>query len=83
MFGEVLPYLNVIKNQYAEQYEKVVVPQVTGLKVKEAKEKLEECGLGVEFNEENFDAENAIIVDQLPKQGITLNSGTKVILYTN
>ncbi len=56
------------------------MPNVTGLSVIETKKILKELGLEVEVvGEEN---EESIIVEQLPKKGIQINSGTKVSVYT-
>lgn len=77
-FGEVLPYLEIEK----EEEEKIVVemPNLEGLTVKEAKEKLKEMQLEYTVDTENTEE---IIINQVPKQGIKLNEGTKIILYTN
>lgn len=56
------------------------MPDVTGLDIDEAKKKLKEIGLEVELNgEENM---GGMVTNQLPKKGIQINSGTKVIIYT-
>lgn len=55
------------------------MPDVTGSDIDEAKKKLKEIGLEVELNgEENV---SGIVTDQLPKKGIQINTGTKVIIY--
>ena len=78
ILGEVLPYLEISK----EEEKKMVIemPLLEGLTIKEAKSKLNE--LGLEFSVDTEDGES-IIINQLPKKGIQVNSGTKVILYTN
>ena len=55
------------------------MPNVEGLTIKEAKSILNEKGLEIE--KDTDDAES-IIINQLPKEGIQINAGTKVILYT-
>ena len=52
------------------------MPDVTGMELSEAKNILKELGLEVEIQGE----ENTVI-DQLPKKGIKVNTGTKVIVY--
>ena len=55
------------------------MPNVTGLSFKEAKRILKEANIETESQ---LDMEN-IITDQLPKAGIEITIGTKVILYSN
>ena len=56
------------------------MPNVTGLSVSEARKVLKELNLEVEVcGEEN---ENATVYEQLPKQGIKINEGTKVTIFT-
>ena len=79
-FGEVLPYLEVTKSEETEEKIEVEMPELTGKTLKEAKEILKEWGLEYETDMENLDA---VITDQLPKKGIKIKEGTKVILYCN
>lgn len=53
--------------------------------VKEAKAVLKEMGLSyeIETTNQDLDLENAVILDQLPKKGISILEGTKIILYLN
>ena len=80
VLGEVLPYLEVTKNQEAAEENKTMVemPDLVGKTLKEAKAQLKELGLEYETNIENVDE---IISTQLPKKGIQVNQGTKVYLY--
>lgn len=55
------------------------MPNVTGLTYEEAKKILKEQGLETDVEMEN----DTIITDQLPKEGIQINKGTKVKLYNN
>ncbi|MGN1301686.1 MAG: PASTA domain-containing protein, partial [Clostridia bacterium] len=81
ILGEVLPYLEVSKNSEEENSSmQVEMPEVTGITLKEAKQILTENGLEYEADTDNMEA---IITDQLPKKGIGINQGTKVILYSN
>lgn len=55
----------------------VTVPEIRGKTLKEALEILEEAGL--EANWEGVqDKQTAIVSDQLPKPGLSVNEGTKV-----
>lgn len=78
-----MPYLDVIKKQ-EEQTNSVVMPNVIGMNLKEAKKTLNNIGLQYEIhsNNEESNIDNPVILDQLPKQGITVQEKTKVTLYT-
>ena len=72
----MLPYLEITKIN-EEIKETVKMPNVTGITFKEAKQKLKDAG--IETNS-SFEADT-IITNQLPKEGINIESGTNVILY--
>lgn len=55
------------------------MPDVTGMGVEEAKKVLIDIGLDVEISGES--TEENVVIDQLPKKGININSGTKVTIY--
>ena len=76
ILGEVLPYLEIQKNE--EGIEIVGVPNVTGIPVKEARKILNEIGL--ELRVETELEEEHIIEVQTPKEGISLTKGTSVII---
>ena len=83
ILSEVLPYLETEKMQDEEEIiEEVVMPNLTGLTLKEAKKLVNEIGLEINIEEE-VDKENTVINEQTPKEGIKVNKGTKVILYGN
>ena len=78
VLGEVLPYLEVQKQQTEEDIvQKIEMPNVTGMTIEEAKKILQDLGLEVEIS-----GAGEIITDQLPKKGIQINSGSKVTIYT-
>ena len=52
------------------------MPNVTEMRLDEARKTLEELGLEIEVN-----GEGEIVTDQLPKKGIQVNMGTKVTVY--
>lgn len=79
-FGEVLPYLEVTKNQEDDEGTQIEMPNVTELTVKEAKKMLKELEIECEVDTDNTEA---IVTNQLPKQGIQVRNSSKVILYTN
>ena len=80
VLGEVLPYLEVEKDNLSEDdiIEEVEVPNIVGLTIQEAKRELEKVGLELDY-EESDGAEEKIITNQVPVQGIEINKGTKVI----
>lgn len=78
ILSEVLPYLEITKEQ-EEIQEVIKMPNVTGLTYEEAKKILKE----VEIETDTEMEAGAIITDQLPKAGIQITKGTKVILYIN
>ena len=77
-----MPYLEIQKSDVGadDPVGPVEMPNVIGVSVEEAKKILKELGLEIEIvGEEN---EESIIIEQLPKKGIQINSGTKVSVYT-
>lgn len=83
VLGEVLPYLEVQKEDVQEIADDVVIPNLTGLTIKEAKEKLKEQGLEIEYEKnegETIDEKEEVICEQLPKQGVKVKQGNKVMV---
>ena len=79
VLGEVLPYLEIKKdNEQEEENQEVEVPNIIGMTEKEAKKTLEDVGLQLEFKKSE---EKETITDQLPKAGIKTKSGTTIIAY--
>ena len=76
--GEVLPYLEIQKNDIGEKIEgyTIQMPDITGMNLEEAKKILEELELEVEVIGEGNE-----VIGQLPKKGIQINAGTKVTIY--
>ena len=86
VLGEVLPYLDIAKDNESEEDVKteVIVPDLTGKTKAEAKKQLEELGLSIEVKEEQENEvveEDKKIVNQLPKAGIKIKQGNSVIIY--
>ena len=80
-YGEVLPYLEVKKQETEEDIKEVIeMPNVIGVTLKEAKKTLKELGLEIQI--EGEETEEAIVKDQLPKKGIQINTGTRITIYT-
>ena len=74
--GEVLPYLEIKKQE--EMVETVTMPDIMGMSINDAKKALKELNLETEVV-----GEGETVTDQLPKNGIKINSGTKVTIYAN
>ena len=77
ILGEVLPYLEVQKNE--EEKEIVIVPNVIGFTIKEARGILKEVGLELKVEAEGI-TEEYIVEYQTPKEGIKLTKGTEVLV---
>lgn len=84
VLGEVLPYLEVQKEaEGEEEIKEIEMPNLVGLTIKEAKEKLKELNLELEYEKlegEEITKEDAIITEQLPKQGVKIKQGIKVMV---
>ena len=75
IFEETLPLLGVEK--YAENQKDVLVPDIKGLTIAQARRKLAEAGLDM-----LEDGVNTVVLDQLPPEGATLKEGGHVMAYT-
>lgn len=83
IFGEVLPYLEVVKDGEKEEDKvtKQEVPNVVGMSIKEASKMLKENNLEAKIEEqEGLDKENTPVKKQTPSAGITVTSGSNVYL---
>jgi membrane peptidoglycan carboxypeptidase len=82
IFGEVLPYLEVVKDGETEEDKvtTVEVPNIEGKSLKEAESLLKGSGLQLVINneQEGIDKESTVVKEQTPKAGIEANSGSKV-----
>lgn len=81
ILGEVLPYLELEKDntEGLEPITEVTVPNVINMTVKEAQKNLKDLGLEIKLNtEEEIDTSQVIIINQTPKEGIKINSGTTI-----
>ena len=83
IFSEILPYLEVTQGNQdeVEIKEEIVVPNITGLSIKEAEKILKEIGLELSIEgitEEN--KENTIIKEQTPTEGIKVRKGNKIFV---
>lgn len=84
ILSEVLPYMEVKKQEEAKQ--KVTVPNIVGMTIKEAKTALSEIGLELKLNvdsEDGIDKTKTVIKNQTPKQGITSSTGGYVMVDIN
>ena len=81
ILGEVLPYLELKKDNQTEEEQSIAVtmPDIRNISIKEAKKILKENKLEIKLEQE-IDEENTIIKEQTPKPGIVINSGNKVYI---
>lgn len=82
IFSEVLPYLEVQKEEDSEEeLIEIEVPNLIGLTIKEAKDEVKELGIEIEYEkEEEIDETQVTIKEQLPKQGIKIKQGNKIMV---
>ena len=84
VFSEILPYLEVAQGNQdeVEQVEQVQVPNVEGLNIKDAEKTTKEVGLeiSVQNDTEGLDRENTIIKEQSPREGVSVNKGSKIFV---
>lgn len=81
VLGEVLPYLEITKDNQTEEDIKteVTVPNVVGMTILEAEKELKEVGLELDFDiEGEINKKEVIIKEQFPKYGIKVHEGTKI-----
>jgi len=83
IFGEVLPYLELEKDNVAEgeKTTTIEVPNVIGLSINEADKVLKESGLIMQIEEiEGLDKKNTLVKSQTPNSKVIVNSGSNVYL---
>ena len=83
IFGEVLPYLEVVKDgEQDEQKQEIEVPNIEGKSLKEAESIIKENNLQIVISneEEGMDKETTIVKQQTPKAGIKVNEGNSVYI---
>ena len=80
VLGEVLPYLEVIKDNIPEdeQTSEITVPNIVGMSVKDAEKSLKELNLELEVISNGETDKDMIIQEQIPAEGIKINSGKKI-----
>ncbi len=87
VLGEVLPYLELNKDNIPEDEKKEVssvsVPDIRYKTIKEAKKILKEAGLVIELQTEEYNEDENVIISQIPSPGIQVNTGNKVICEVN
>ena len=81
LFSEILPCIDAKKNETAEAEEIVKVPNIEGMTIEEARKILKDSGLDINIEkDESLNEKETIIKEQLPKKGIKLKAGSKVII---
>lgn len=82
VLGEVLPYLEITKDNESEENikNKVTVPNIEGLTVSEAKKVLEELKLNIELESGNLEEQSdKIIEEQVPVSGVEVFEESTII----
>ena len=83
VLGEVLPYLEVKKDNETEEdvKNKVAVPNLEGMTIGEAKKVLKDLNLNLEYNEENTEnEEERKITEQVPVSGVEVLEESSIIV---
>ena len=82
VLGEVLPYLEVQKEETSEETTKkeVETPSLEGLTISEATKKAKELNLDISYEETEEDISEKVVIDQTPSAGIKIYEGTKIIV---
>ena len=79
-----MPYLEVSQGNKdeVEQVEQVQVPNVERLSIKKAEKITKEVGLeiSIQNDSEELDRENTIIKEQSPREGVSVNKGSKIFV---
>ena len=80
VLGEVLPYLEIKKDNISEEdvRKTVEVPNVVGLTISEAKKVLKEVNLEINYDETGENNSDKIITKQTPISGVEIYEGTRV-----
>ncbi len=80
ILGEILPYLEVQKDNVQEEEirREVEVPNITGLSIAEAKKELESVGLNISYEDTEEEISDKIVTRQVPVAGIEIYEGTNV-----
>lgn len=84
ILGEVLPYLELKEDneETKESKEIVVVPDIKYKTLEDAEKILKESGLNIKYetNEEKINKKEKVISSQVPSGGISINSGSTVLV---
>ena len=79
-----MPYLEVSQGNKdeVELVEQIQVPNVEGLSIKEAEKVTKEVVLeiSIQNDSEELDRENTIIKEQSPREGVSVNKGSKIFV---
>lgn len=86
VLGEILPYLEVSKNNINDENEvkKIRIPNVEGISICEARKILKDLKLNLELSSESGEPnEESIINQQIPISGVEVMEETSVIVNCN
>ena len=80
---EVLPYLGIPSDEDTNSNSKdnsIMVPDIRNKTITEAEKNLQEAGFNTKINTKN-DKNSTIVVDQVPKPGVSLSKDSIIVLY--
>lgn len=80
---EVLPYLGIPSDEDTNSNSKdnsIMVPDIRNKTITEAEKILQEAGFNTKINTKN-DKNSTIVVDQVPKPGVSLSKDSIIVLY--
>ena len=82
LFGEILPYLETVKDGETEEQQLVEIemPNIEGISIKEAQETVKDNNLQliISNEQEGMNKENTIVKEQTPKAGVKIKQGSNV-----
>lgn len=81
MLTEILPYLGIPSDEEStEDDDLITVPEIRNKTIAEAEKILKNAGFDVKISTSN-DKNSTVVVDQVPKPGVSLSQGSIIMLY--
>ena len=82
VLGEVLPNIEVKKDNISEEdlKKEVEVPNIVGMTISEAKKELKSLGLEINYKDTEEGVSEEIVLNQVPVEGVKVYEGTKIIV---
>ena len=81
MLTEILPYLGIPSDEESkEDKDLITVPEIRNKTIAEAEKFLKNAGFNTNISTSN-DKNSTVVVDQVPKPGVSLSKGSIIMLY--